>query len=135
MDTIVSQKRILLADDHPGALAQAAGRLREDYEVAGTVTNGLDLLDAALRLDPDVIVLDISMPGLNGFEAAQRLKQAGCRSKLVFLTVWEDVDFAREAMSVGADAYVVKSRLASDLKLAVSEVLAEHKFVSPPLTL
>ena len=135
MDTIVSQKRILLADDHPGALAQAAGRLREEYEVAGTVTNGLDLLDAALRLDPDVIVLDISMPGLNGFEAAQRLKQAGCRSKLVFLTVWEDVDFAREAMSVGADAYVVKSRLASDLKLAVSEVLAEHKFVSPPLTL
>jgi len=135
LDTIVSQKRILLADDHPGALAQAAGRLREDYEVAGTVTNGLDLLDAALRLDPDVIVLDISMPGLNGFEAAQRLKQAGCRSKLVFLTVWEDVDFAREAMSVGADAYVVKSRLASDLKLAVSEVLAEHKFVSPPLTL
>lgn len=125
----------MLADDHPGALAQAAGRLREDYEVAGTVTNGLDLLDAALRLDPDVIVLDISMPGLNGFEAAQRLKQAGCRSKLVFLTVWEDVDFAREAMSVGADAYVVKSRLASDLKLAVSEVLAEHKFVSPPLTL
>jgi len=135
LDTIVSQKRILLADDHPGALAQAAGRLREDYEVAGTVTNGLDLLDAALRLNPDVIVLDISMPGLNGFEAAQRLKQAGCRSKLVFLTVWEDVDFAREAMSVGADAYVVKSRLASDLKLAVSEVLAEHKFVSPPLTL
>ena len=135
MDTIVSQKRILLADDHPGALAQAAGRLREDYEVAGTVTNGLDLLDAALRLDPDVIVLDISMPGLNGFEAAQRLKQAGCRSKLVFLTVWEDVDFAREAMAVGADAYVVKSRLASDLKLAVSEALAEHKFVSPPLTL
>lgn len=135
MDTIVSQKRILLADDHPGALAQAAGRLREDYDVTGTVTNGLDLLDAALRLDPDVIVLDISMPGLNGFEAAQRLKQAGCRSKLVFLTVWEDVDFAREAMSVGADAYVVKSRLASDLKLAVSEALAEHKFVSPPLTL
>ena len=135
MDTIVSQKRILLADDHPGALAQAAGRLREEYEVAGTVTNGLDLLDAALRLDPDVIVLDISMPGLNGFEAAQRLKQAGCRSKLVFLTVWEDIDFAREAMSVGADAYVVKSRLASDLKLAVSEALAEHKFVSPPLTL
>lgn len=135
MDTIISQKRILLADDHPGALAQAAGRLREDYEVVGTVTNGLDLLEAAQRLDPDVIVLDISMPKLNGFEAAQRLKQSGCRSKLVFLTVWEDVDFVREALSVGADAYVVKSRLASDLKLAVSEVLAEHKFVSPPLTI
>lgn len=133
MDTIISQKRILLADDHPGALAQAAGRLRESYEVVGTVANGLDLLEAAHRLAPDVIVLDISMPGLNGFEAAQRLKQSGCRSKLVFLTVWEDVDFVREAISIGADAYVVKSRLASDLKLAVAEVLAEHKFVSPPL--
>jgi DNA-binding NarL/FixJ family response regulator len=131
----VSQARILLADDHPGALAQAASRLREDYEVVGMVANGLDLLDAALRLNPDVIVLDISMPGLNGFEAAQRLKEAGSRSRLVFLTVWEDSDFAREAMAVGADAYVVKSRLASDLKLAVSEALAEHKFVSPPLTL
>jgi DNA-binding NarL/FixJ family response regulator len=135
VDTIVSQKRILLADDHPGALAQAAGRLREDYEVVGTVANGQDLLDAAARLDPDVIVLDISMPGLNGFEAAQRLKKSGCRSKLVFLTVWEDADFAHEAMAVGADAYVVKSRLASDLKLAVSEVLANSKFVSPSLTL
>ena len=135
MDTIISQKRILLADDHPGALAQAAGRLRESYHVVGTVANGLDLLEAAHRLEPDVIVLDISMPGLNGFEAAQRLKQSGCRSKLVFLTVWEDVDFVREAMSLGADAYVVKSRLASDLKLAVAEVLAEHKFVSPPLTI
>jgi len=135
VDTIVSQKRILLADDHPGALAQAAGSLREEYEVVGTVTNGLDLLEAAQRLGPDVIVLDISMPKLNGFEAAQRLKQSGCRSKLVFLTVWEDADFVREAMAVGADAYVVKSRLASDLKLAVAEVLAEHKFVSPPLTI
>lgn len=135
MNAAVAHKKILLADDHPGALAQAASRLSEDYEILGTVSNGLELLDAAARFVPDVIVLDISMPGLNGFEAAQRLREAGCQCKLVFLTVWEDPDFAREAIAVGADAYVVKSRLASDLKLAVSEVLADHKFLSPPLTL
>ena len=81
----------------------------------------MELLDAAERLDPDLIVLDISMPGLDGFEAARRLKRGGCRSKVVFLTVWEDADFAREAMALGADRYVVKSRLASDLIPAISE--------------
>jgi DNA-binding NarL/FixJ family response regulator len=131
----IERARILLADDHPGALAQAAGLLGREHEVAGTVKSGLELLEAVPRLDPDVIVLDISMPGVDGFEAARRLKQAGCRSKLVFLTVWEDTDFVHEAMALGASAYVVKSRLASDLMLAISEVLADHTFVSPNLTL
>ena len=133
MQRTETRTRILLADDHAAALAQAAHVLGSQYEIAGTAANGLELLEAAERLDSDVIVLDISMPGLGGFEAARRLKQAGCRSKLVFLTVWEDADFVREAMAVGADAYVVKSRLASDLLLAVSEVLAGRKFVSPTM--
>jgi DNA-binding NarL/FixJ family response regulator len=128
-----SKTRILLADDHPAALAQAALVLAEENEIAGTAANGEDLLAAAERLDPDVIVLDISMPGVCGFEAARRLKQTGSRSKLVFLTVWEDADYVREAMALGADAYVVKSRLASDLLLAVSEALAGRKFVSPSM--
>jgi DNA-binding NarL/FixJ family response regulator len=130
-----TKTRILLADDHPALLAETARLLGQDHEVVGTVANGLELLAAAEGLDPDVIVLDISMPGMDGFEAARRLKQSGCRSKLVFLTVWEDADFAREAMALGADAYVVKSRLASDLIPAITEALAEHPFVSPTLTL
>jgi DNA-binding NarL/FixJ family response regulator len=130
-----TKTRILLADDHPALLAETARLLGQEHEVVGTVANGLELLAAAARLDPDLIVLDISMPGLNGFEAARRLKQTDCRSKLVFLTVWEDADFAREAMALGADAYVVKSRLASDLIPAISEALAEHHFVSPTMTL
>jgi DNA-binding NarL/FixJ family response regulator len=133
--TITTKLRILLADDHPAILAETALILQQDHEVVGTAVNGLELLDAAKRLEPDLIVLDISMPGLDGFEAARRLKQAGCRSKLIILTVFEDADFAREAMALGADAYVVKARLASDLILAISEVLAGHHFLSPPLIL
>lgn len=125
-----TKTRILLADDHPALLAEAVQLLGEHHEIVGTVANGLELLEAAERLDPDLIVLDISMPRLDGFEAVRRLKRAGCRSKLVFLTVWEDPHFIRIAMEVGADAYVVKSQLASDLTRAISEVLAGGKFKS-----
>lgn len=93
--------RILLADDHPALLAETAELLARDHEGVACVPNGLDLLEEARRLDPDLIVLDISMPGLDGFEAARRLNHTGCRGKLVFLTVWEDADFAREAMALG----------------------------------
>jgi len=127
--------RIVLADDHAEVMAQVSCLLGERYDVVAAVANGLELLDAAARLDPDVIVLDISMPGLDGFEAARRLKQAACRSKLVFLTVWEDADYGREAMAIGADAYVVKSRLASDLMPALAEVLEGRKFLSPGIQL
>lgn len=135
MNATLLRARVLLADDHPGALAQAASLVSTDHDVSGTVKNGTELLEAAHRLNPDIIVLDISMPDIDGFEVARRLKRAGCRSKLVFLTVWEDPDFAREAMALGAKAYVVKSRLASDLIRAISEALQERIFVSPTLTL
>jgi DNA-binding NarL/FixJ family response regulator len=90
-------------------------------------------LESAARLDPDVIVSDVTMPGIDGFGAARSLKRAGCRSRIVFLTVHEDPDYAREAMLLGADGYVVKSRLASDLLTAIHEVVAGRKSVSPTL--
>jgi DNA-binding NarL/FixJ family response regulator len=120
-----------LADDQPAMQAQVARLLGTMHDVVGAVGDGLSLLESAARLDPDVIVLDITMPGIDGFGAARSLKRAACRSRLVFLTVHEDADFAREAFALGADAYVVKSRLASDLLTAIHDSSAGRKFVSP----
>jgi DNA-binding NarL/FixJ family response regulator len=122
---------VLLADDQPPMLAHIVLLLGKTYDIVGTVGDGLCLLESAARLDPDVIVSDITMPGIDGFGAVRSLKRAGCRSRFVFLTVHEDPDFAREAMSLGADAYVLKARMASDLLTAVREALAGRKFVSP----
>jgi DNA-binding NarL/FixJ family response regulator len=109
--------------------------LGEEYSIVGTASDGPGLLEAAARLEPDMIVFDITMPGIDGFEAARRLKQAGSKSKLVFLTVHEDADYAREALALGANAFVVKSRLASDLSAAIHEAMEGRRFVSPSIGL
>jgi len=128
MNTSAKQIRVLMADDHAATLAQTTRLIGQCHEVVGTVTNGLDLLETAARLEPDVIVLDISMPGLDGLEAARQLKAAGCHSRIVFLTVHEDGDYA-------ADGYVVKSRVASDLLPAISHAVVSRWFLSPTITL
>ena len=123
--------RVLLADDHEALLARAQALLSEEYDVVSAVPDGLAAVAAAVRLQPDVVVLDISMPGLSGIDVARRIRAAGCEARVVFLTVHEDPDFIREGLSTGAMAYVVKTRLASDLMLAVQEALEGHAFVSP----
>ncbi len=125
--------RVLLADDHAEILTQIANVLADEFEIVGSVANGADLIKAAVQFDPDVIVLDITMPGLDGIEAARRLKHSGCRAKLVFLTVHEDPDYVRTALQSGGAAYVIKARLASDLITAIHETLAGHRFVSPTI--
>jgi DNA-binding NarL/FixJ family response regulator len=122
--------RILLADDHAVALAQATRVLGEHWDIAGTAANGVELLAAAARLDPDVIILDIAMPVMDGFEAARNLRRTGSRSRLVFLTVFDDHDYRAESERLGADAYVVKSRLASDLVPAVRTALEQQRTTS-----
>jgi DNA-binding NarL/FixJ family response regulator len=133
MTTETKLARLLLADDHAAILAQTISLLAGEFEIVGTVGNGLDLIKSAAQLDPDVVVLDITMPGLDGIEVARRLKHAGCRAKLVFLTVHEDPDYARAALDAGGTAYVAKARLASDLIPAIHGALAEECFVSPDL--
>ena len=126
---------MLLADDHAAVLAQTIAVLSGEFEIVGSVGNGWDLIEAATRLDPDVVVLDITMPGMNGMEVALKLQRAGCRAKLVFLTVHDDPDYMRTAFQTGGAAYVVKSRLASDLVTAIHEVHAGRCFVSPTISL
>lgn len=133
MNTETKVARVLLADDHVEIMTQTANVLAGEFEIVGSVINGVDLIKAAAQFDPDVIVLDITMPGLDGIEAARRLWLSGCRAKLVFLTVHEDVDYVRAALDSGGAAYVIKARLASDLVTAIHEALAEHRFVSPIL--
>jgi DNA-binding NarL/FixJ family response regulator len=122
--------RVLLADDHEDFLAAVVRHLEPQVEVVKTVGNGQALLDEAARLEPDVIVLDISMPVLNGIEAARKLKAMGSLAKIVFLTVHADSDYVRAALGTGALGYVLKSELASDLLPCLKEVLVGRSFVS-----
>ena len=113
--------RVLLADDHAEMLALTARVLGIEYSVVGSVVDGVALLAEAERLQPDVIVLDITMPGLDGIEAARRLRRSKNSAPLVFFTIHEDCDFAGAALNAGGLGYVVKARLASDLLPAIRE--------------
>ncbi len=125
--------RVLLADDHEAMLERVAGLLKTECNVVGTVTDGQQALEAARDLKPDVLVLDISMPVLSGIETAHQLKKAGVEARIVFLTVHDDPDFAREALEAGALGYVIKPRIASDLVAAIREAYAGRLFLSPTL--
>ncbi len=123
--------RVILVDDHPAVLRQTLQLLPERFEVVETLQDGLDLQSAVREWLPDVIVLDITLPLITGVQLARQLRADGCKSKIVFLTVHADPDYAWEAFNVGALGYVIKPRLASDLVPALDAVLAGRRFVSP----
>jgi DNA-binding NarL/FixJ family response regulator len=133
-DICMGRIRVLLADDHQAVLERVRGLLGEDFDIVGAVSNGRDAVAETGRLDPDVLVIDISMPILNGLQAAHRLKTAHNRAKVVFLTVHKDEDFVSAALSAGASAYVVKSDIGSDLVSAIREALAGRHYVSKSIT-
>ncbi len=124
--------RILIADDHAEFLAKVAqiieGEL--DLKIVTTFSNGQAVVDEAAKLDPDLLILDISMPGLNGIDVASRLMARDRNTRIVFLTVHDDPDYLRSAVATGALGYVVKARLATDLMPALREALAGRSFVS-----
>jgi DNA-binding NarL/FixJ family response regulator len=122
--------RILLADDLPEIRERVTELLRCDFDIVATAQNGQQAVDAAATFDPDLVVLDISMPILNGIQVASRLRDLGCKARMVFFTVHEDPDYIEAAFSVGATAYVFKSRLATDLVSAVNCALQGQKFIS-----
>lgn len=129
----LEKMRVLLADDHPGFPDIVEQLLEAEFEIVGKVANGQALFQEAIKLEPDVVITDISMPGLNGIEVANRLKEIGCKSRIVFLTVHSDSDFIRKCLSAGAWGYVVKSRIGSELVPAIHEAMGGHIFVSRDL--
>jgi DNA-binding NarL/FixJ family response regulator len=130
----VKGTRVLLADDHTLLLGALESLLAEECTVVGQVSDGRALVEAAEQLKPDVIVLDISMPLLNGVEAARQIKQKLRNVKLVFLTMNEDADLAAEAFRAGASAYLLKRSAASELPLAIREVMQGRSYVTPLVT-
>jgi DNA-binding NarL/FixJ family response regulator len=123
---------VVLADDHGRVLSEATMLLRDEFEVVATVGDGAKAVQAVTELRPDVVVLDIGMPGTDGIQAALRLKALGVTPKLVFLTVQLDADTVEAACAMGA-CYVLKARMYSDLSTAIEEALAGRLFFSKPL--
>ncbi len=129
----VKRLRILIADDYAPILDLVQHLLERRFEIVGLVADGESLLDAARRLHPDVIVLDISMPLLSGLEAAGELRKSAHPPKLIFLTMHDDPLVIDKALSLGASGYVVKSRMMSDLEQAVDSAMRGEVFISPTL--
>jgi len=119
-----------VADDHPFIFEAVAQILEPTFEIIRCLGDGQALIETAAKLNPDVIVTDISMPVLNGIEAASKLKELSSTSRIVFLTVHEDPDFINTCLSTGALGYVTKPRMALDLVSAIQEALEGHTFVS-----
>ncbi len=125
--------RVLLADDNETILARVRTVLGEEFDIVGAVNNGRDAIAEVRRLDPDVLLIDISMPILDGLQTASRLRSSS-RTKVVFLSVHEDPDFVDAAFAVGASGYVAKSDVTSDLVPAIREVLKGQTYLSKSVT-
>jgi DNA-binding NarL/FixJ family response regulator len=126
--------RLLIADDHT-LVAEACKKVLEpEFQVVGIVTNGRDLLRGASELEPDVVILDISMPQLNGLDAGEQLQRLLPSCKLVFLTMNMAPDVAAEAFRRGASGYVVKSSGVEELVIAVRRALRSESYLSPFIT-
>ena len=129
----MSRIRVVLADDYQPIVAKVRGILGAEFETIATAENGNQAVDSVLNLDADVLITDISMPVVNGLQAAERLQMANCRARIVFLTLHEEQAFVSAAFAAGASAYVLKSRLWTDLIPAIREALLGNIFVSQPL--
>ena len=126
----MTRKRVLVADDITPVLSTVAALLRESFDVVGTVSDGRAALQATLKLRPDLVVLDISMPLMSGIEVAAELTRQGSKAKIVFLTVHEDQDILNTCRAAGGLGYVIKVLMDTDLVPAMNEALAGQTFSS-----
>ena len=127
----MSKPRVLIADDHRILAEGLRALLEPEFEVVDVVADGREMVAAAKEHRPDVIVADVTMPLLNGIDAAAQLRDLGIQSRVVFLTMHRDVAYARQAMAAGAAGFVLKHSVASELVTAVQEALQGRTYVAP----
>ena len=130
----MTRARILMADDHAMLLDAFRALLEPEFDVVGAVTDGRMLLQEFARLNPDVVLLDIAMPLLNGLDAGRQLRAQRKSVKLIYLTMNPDPDLASEALRLGASGYVLKSSAARELKQAIHEALRGRSYITPLIT-
>jgi DNA-binding NarL/FixJ family response regulator len=124
---------LLLADDHLIVLEGMSRLLQTEYDLLPPASDGQLLVETAIRTIPDVIVTDISMPILNGIEATRQIRKKGLKSKVIFLSMHADREFAAEALSAGGSGYVIKQSAAEELSRAIRDVLKNRTYVTPRL--
>jgi DNA-binding NarL/FixJ family response regulator len=127
----MNRPQVLLADDHTLFLEAVEKLLEDDCEIVGRTNDGDSAIAETLRLKPDVVVLDMAMPPLNGLETARQLKRMAPETRIVILTMNEDPDIAAEAMRAGASAYILKRSAASELLAAIRDVPRHRSYVTP----
>ena len=127
----MSKPRILIADEHRILADGLRGLLEPEFEVVGVVADGRELVAAAKKLRPDVIVTDVTMPNLNGIDAAVQMRELGIEAKVVFLTMQRDIAYARRALEAGAAGYVLKHSASTELVTAVRDALRGQTYVTP----
>jgi DNA-binding NarL/FixJ family response regulator len=130
----MKRTRLLIADDHVMFAQGLESLLRDEFELLGTAGNGEELVEATLRLQPDVILVDISMPVLNGFDAVRRIRAGGIHAKVIFLTMHDDATLLSEAFRCGASGYILKQAAGEELANAIREVAHGNNYVSPLVT-
>jgi DNA-binding NarL/FixJ family response regulator len=129
----MTRPRILMADDHRMVAEGLRSLLEPAYDLVEIVEDGRALVEAAVRLQPDVIVADITMPLLNGLDAVEQLRGLGCRARAIFLTMHKDPLYAARAMRAGASGFVLKHSASTELLTAIHESLAGRTYVTPAI--
>jgi DNA-binding NarL/FixJ family response regulator len=123
-------RRVLLVDDLTAVLSAVAKLLQNSFEIVGMASDGESALATAMAVQPDLVVLDVSMPGMSGIQVARELRRRGCSSKIVFLTVHADADIQATCFAAGGLGYVMKVLMESDLIPAMNEALSGREFIS-----
>lgn len=124
------QKRVIVADDLPAVLKTVTELLRPSFDVVAQLSDGFSALNATMTLNPDLVILDISMPDMSGIEVARELKRLSNPAKIIFLTVHEDLDILKAALDAGGHGYVMKVLMDADLIPAMNDALEDRVFVS-----